>query len=135
LPAREEFTAIIEELFNTRMLSNFSKYSRLLEERAAVALDHPAPLCVSSCDVGLTLAWKALECPPGEVIVPSFTFCVHRREAYRGHALRRLPVTDDLYDRLLCVPIYFELEDQQIDEIAKHRIEGVHKTARDRSAE
>ena len=42
LPAREEFTAIVEELFNTRMLSNFSKYSRLLEERAAVALDHPA---------------------------------------------------------------------------------------------
>ena len=28
-------------------------------------LDHPAPQCVSSCDVGLTLAWKALQCPPG----------------------------------------------------------------------
>ena len=362
LPAREEFTAIVEELFNTRMLSNFSKYSRLLEERAAVALDHPAPLCVSSCDVGLTLAWKALECPPSEVIVPSFTFCstvnalrwngltpvfadvdpetycvdvddvrrlitprtvgiaavhvfglpadieslqdlaaehglslvfdaahglggrydgkalgafgdasvfslsgtklvtggegglatfrdpeaaerfsylraygfkadyncrhiglngklselnaslgwlsldllgeavtrrqaqvqryrqalescldlvwqkvlpgrvhgykdlavefptarhrsaaetalaaagvmtkryffpVHRMEAYRGHALRRLPVTDDLYDRLLCIPIYFDLEDQQIDDIAKHLTEGVRKAARDRSA-
>ncbi len=362
LPAREEFTAIVEELFNTRMLSNFSKYSRLLEERAAAALEHPAPQCVSSCDVGLTLAWKALECPPGEVIVPSFTFCstvnalrwnglspvfadidpetycldvddvrrlitprtvgiaavhvfglpadieslqdlaaehglslvfdaahglggrydgkalgafgdasvfslsgtklvtggegglatfrdpeaaerfsylraygfkadyncrhiglngklselnaalgwlsldlleeavtrrqaqvrryrqalescvglvwqkvlpgcvhgykdlavkfpaakhrsaaetalaaagvmtkryffpVHRMEAYRGHTLRRLPVTDDLYDRLLCIPIYFDLEDQQIDEIAKHLMEGVRKAARDRSA-
>jgi dTDP-4-amino-4,6-dideoxygalactose transaminase len=75
LPAPEAFNAIVEELFTTRMLSNFSKYSQLLEERAAVVLDHPAPLCVSSCDIGLALAWKALECPPGEVIVPSFTFC------------------------------------------------------------
>jgi dTDP-4-amino-4,6-dideoxygalactose transaminase len=362
LPAREEFTAIVDELFNTRMLSNFGKYSRLLEERAAAALDHPAPLCVSSCDIGLTLAWKALDCPQGEVIVPSFTFCstvnallwngltpvfadidpetycldvddvrrlitprtvgisavhvfglpaeieslqdlaaehglslvfdaahglggrydgkalgafgdasvfslsgtklvtggegglatfrdpeaaerfsylraygfksdyncrhiglngklselnaalawlsldllaealtrrlaqvdryrqalesrgdlvwqrvlpgrvhgykdlavrfptakhrsaaetaleaagvmtkryffpVHRMEAYRGHALRRLPVTDDLYGRLLCIPIYFDLEDQQIDEIAKHMLEAVRKATRDRSA-
>ncbi len=75
LPSRDDFTAIVEELFHSRMLSNFGKYSRLLEERAAVALDHPSPLCVSSCDIGLTLAWQALDCPPGEVIVPSFTFC------------------------------------------------------------
>ncbi len=66
---------LVEELFETRMLSNFSKYTRLLEDRAARILDHPAPQTVSSCDIGLTLAWKALECPPGEVIVPSFTFC------------------------------------------------------------
>ena len=32
-------------------------------------------------------------------------FPIHRMEAYRGHALRRLPVTDDLHDRLLCIPI------------------------------
>ena len=63
-----------------------------------------------------------------------YFFPVHRMEAYRGHALRRLPVTDDLYDRLLCIPIYFDLEDQQIDNIAKHLTEGVRKAARDRSA-
>ena len=63
-----------------------------------------------------------------------YFFPVHRMEAYRGHALRRLPVTDDLYDRLLCIPIYFDLEDHQIDEIAKHLMEGVRKAARDRSA-
>lgn len=75
LPELPDFNAIVEELFTTRMLSNFSKYSRLLEDRAATVLDHPAPLCVANCDIGLTLAWKALECSPGEVIVPSFTFC------------------------------------------------------------
>src|SRR5262249_30338302 len=51
------------------------KYSSLLEQRAAEVIDHPAPLCVSNCDVGLTLAWRALGCAAGEVIVPSFTFC------------------------------------------------------------
>ena len=75
LPPLERFTEIVGEIFQTRMLSNFSKYTQLLEERAAMALDHPDPKSVSSCDIGLTLAWKALQCPPGEVIVPSFTFC------------------------------------------------------------
>jgi dTDP-4-amino-4,6-dideoxygalactose transaminase len=75
LPPLERFSELVAELFETRMLSNFSKYTRLFEDRAARILDHPAPQSVSSCDIGLTLAWKALECPPGEVIVPSFTFC------------------------------------------------------------
>jgi dTDP-4-amino-4,6-dideoxygalactose transaminase len=75
LPPQEHFAAVVAELFETRMLSNFAKYARLLEERAAAVLDHPRPCSVSSCDVGLILAWRALECPPGEVIVPSFTFC------------------------------------------------------------
>ena len=75
LPDLDQFSALVADLFETRMLSNFGKYTRLLEERAAAILDHPAPQSVSSCDIGLTLAWRALECPPGEVIVPSFTFC------------------------------------------------------------
>jgi dTDP-4-amino-4,6-dideoxygalactose transaminase len=75
LPPLDQFAQLVAELFETRMLSNFGKYTGLLEERASGLLDHPSPLCVSSCDIGLTLAWQALECPPGEVIVPSFTFC------------------------------------------------------------
>ncbi len=75
LPDLAQFSALVADLFETRMLSNFGKYTTLLEERAAAILDHPAPQSVSSCDIGLVLAWRALECPPGEVIVPSFTFC------------------------------------------------------------
>jgi dTDP-4-amino-4,6-dideoxygalactose transaminase len=75
LPPIEQFTEVVAELFESRLLSNFAKYTRLLEGRAASVLEHPAPLCVSSCDIGLTLAWRAVECPLGEVIVPSFTFC------------------------------------------------------------
>jgi dTDP-4-amino-4,6-dideoxygalactose transaminase len=75
LPSLERFSEVIAELFETRMLSNFAKYSRLLESRAATLLDHPGPQCVSSCDIGMVLAWRALDGPSGEVIVPSFTFC------------------------------------------------------------
>jgi dTDP-4-amino-4,6-dideoxygalactose transaminase len=75
LPAREALTSIVEELFETRMLSNFGKYTQLLERRAAAALGNPLTLSVSSCDIGMLLAWQALDCPPSEVIVPSFTFC------------------------------------------------------------
>lgn len=75
LPDRDQFMDLVADLYDSRMLSNFGKYCRLLEERAAAAIDHPSPRCVSSCDVGLVLAWKALACRAGEVIVPSFTFC------------------------------------------------------------
>jgi dTDP-4-amino-4,6-dideoxygalactose transaminase len=75
LPERDRFMDLVADLFDTRMLSNFGKYAWLLEQRAAGAIGHSRPLCVSSCDVGLTLAWKALGCNSGEVIVPSFTFC------------------------------------------------------------
>src|SRR5262249_9141465 len=75
LPPVERFSEVIADLFASRLLSNFAKYTRLLESRAAAVLDHPAPLCVSSCDAGLVLARTSLECRSGEVIVPSFTFC------------------------------------------------------------
>src|SRR5262245_41955359 len=75
LPERDRFMDLVADLFDTRMLSNFGKYAWLLEQRAAGAIGHPRPQCVSSCDIGLTLAWKALGCDRGEVIVPSFTFC------------------------------------------------------------
>ena len=50
LPAREEFTAIVEELFDTRMLSNFSKYSRryrlALESCVGLVWQNVLPGCV-----------------------------------------------------------------------------------------
>ena len=47
LPPLERFSEVVADVFASRMLSNFAKYSRLLESRAATLLDHPAPLCVS----------------------------------------------------------------------------------------
>jgi hypothetical protein len=43
LPRLEQYSALVAELFESRMLSNFGKCTRLLEQRAATILDHPAP--------------------------------------------------------------------------------------------
>jgi dTDP-4-amino-4,6-dideoxygalactose transaminase len=58
-----------------------------------------------------------------------YFFPVHRMDAYRGFARARLPVTDQLYERLLCIPLYHDLEDEQIDAIA-----GFVRTSLERTA-
>ena len=102
MPRLEQYSALVAELFESRMLSNFGKYTRLLEQRAATILDHPAPQCVSSCDIGLTLAWRALECSAGEVIVPSFTFC-STVNALMWNGLE--PVFADVDPRTYCIDV------------------------------
>lgn len=73
LPPFDEFAKLANNIFERRYVSNFSKYSQLLESRASNILGKAA-VSVSSCDIGLTLTWKALGLNSGEVIVPSFTF-------------------------------------------------------------
>jgi dTDP-4-amino-4,6-dideoxygalactose transaminase len=102
LPEPESFVSVVRHLFGTRMLSNFGKYCQLLEERAASVLDHPFPLAVVSCDIGLVLAWKALGCSTGEVITPSFTFC-STVNALRWNGLT--PVFADINPRTCCVDV------------------------------
>ena len=46
LPPMEHFSEVVADLFASRLLSNFAKYMRLLESRAAAVLDHPAPVCL-----------------------------------------------------------------------------------------
>jgi dTDP-4-amino-4,6-dideoxygalactose transaminase len=102
LPDLDQFTGIVAELFQTRLLSNFGKYGNLLEKRAAEVLDHPAPLCVVNCDVGLALAWRALGCATGEVIVPSFTFC-STVNAIHWNGLT--PVFADIDPQTFCIDV------------------------------
>ena len=102
LPPMDRFSEVVADLFTSRMLSNFAKYTGLLESRAAAILDHPAPLCVSSCDIGLTLAWRALQCSAGEVIVPSFTFC-STVNALMWNGLE--PVFADVDPRTCCIDV------------------------------
>ena len=73
LPPFAEFTALASDIFDSGYVSNFSKYCKLLEERVSDVLGMDV-LSVSSCDTGLTLAWRALGIQKGEVIAPSFTF-------------------------------------------------------------
>ncbi len=68
-----------------------------------------------------------------------YFFPVHRMDAYRDSARRSLQVTDYLYDRLLCVPLYHDLTDESIGAIAQLIIEAVgsvevHSLAMQKSA-
>jgi dTDP-4-amino-4,6-dideoxy-D-glucose transaminase len=44
----------------------------------------------------------------------------HGMRAYRRFATRALPVTESVYDRILCLPIFNEMDDGQIDQVAGH---------------
>ena len=76
LPDRDEFVKVIYDLWETKMLSNFSKYSKLFESSSKEYFNSDRNfLSVSSCDIGLTLILKSFNFPAGsEVLVPSFTF-------------------------------------------------------------
>jgi dTDP-4-amino-4,6-dideoxygalactose transaminase len=74
LPPLEEFTALLEEIWESRMLSNFASFSAELEAIATAYLGVPARAVVSG-DIGLVCAIAALGIPPGSTcLVPSFTF-------------------------------------------------------------
>jgi len=76
LPPKEDFLKIVDELWETRMLSNFAKHSQLMEQTAKDYFKSERNfLSVVSCDIGLILLLKCFNLPKGsEVIVPSFTF-------------------------------------------------------------
>jgi dTDP-4-amino-4,6-dideoxygalactose transaminase len=75
LPPLADYVALLEKMWATRMLSNFAEYATALEGMAAAYLGAEFVLSVSSGDVALVLALKALQLPPKTpVLVPSFTF-------------------------------------------------------------
>jgi len=75
LPQLATYVSLLEEIWNSRLLSSFGKYAELLERKAQSYLGNPYVCVVANCDLGLTIALAALEIPKGsECILPSFTF-------------------------------------------------------------
>src|SRR5690242_17460756 len=75
LPPLEEYVQTLEAIWDSRMLSNFGTQAMAFERLAGEYVGAAHGLAVATCDIGLTLAVKALEIPSGsEVLVPSFTF-------------------------------------------------------------
>jgi dTDP-4-amino-4,6-dideoxygalactose transaminase len=73
LPRLEDIANEVREILDTGYISNFGRFSRLLEERARDYLGVAHALCVSNATAGLMLILNDL--PKGsEVIVSSFTF-------------------------------------------------------------
>jgi len=75
LPELAEFERLLEDIWQSRMLSNFGKYARQFEEKAQRYFSNPWTRALVNCDLGLVLSLAALEIPEGaECLVPSFTF-------------------------------------------------------------
>ena len=74
LPPLEEYERLLERIWQTRMLSNFSEFATQLEDLTAKRLGVGTRV-VSSGDIGLIIAIAALRIPEGSsVALPSFTF-------------------------------------------------------------
>jgi dTDP-4-amino-4,6-dideoxygalactose transaminase len=75
LPPFEDYAALLGDVWSSRMLSNFGPLAERLEAQSRAYLGSDFLLSVSSGDVALTLAVRALDLPAGSrVLVPSFTF-------------------------------------------------------------
>lgn len=74
LPDLEDYRALLEEIWQSRMLSNFAAFAQRLENLASAHLGIPTVAVVSG-DIGLVLAIAALRVPVGSAcLVASFTF-------------------------------------------------------------
>lgn len=74
LPPLEEYTALLEEIWASRMLSNFGPMAQRLEAMTADYLGVPTRVVVSG-DIGLMITIAAMDIPRGSAcLVPSFTF-------------------------------------------------------------
>ncbi len=75
LPPLERYAALLREIWDSRMLSNFAAMAQRFERGAQEYLGTPRVRCVASGDIGLIVALRALDLPhASEAIVPSFTF-------------------------------------------------------------
>src|SRR5580658_5647501 len=75
LPPLVEFMEALGPVWESRMLSNFGPRAQEFEQAVISYVGATHGLAVATCDIGLTLAIRALAIPPGaEALVPSFTF-------------------------------------------------------------
>lgn len=75
LPPLQDYTKLLEEIWESRMLSNFSKFAQELEKLASEYLAVPHVRAVVSGDIGLIIALKALDLPDGApCFISDFTF-------------------------------------------------------------
>jgi dTDP-4-amino-4,6-dideoxygalactose transaminase len=75
LPPLDGFVELLEDIWKSRMLSNFGKYAVQFEEKAQTYLGNPWTRSLVNCDIGLVLSLASLDLPDGgECLVQSFTF-------------------------------------------------------------
>ena len=75
LPPLDRYVALLEQIWDSRLLSNFGTFAQLFEARAQGYLGNPLVRCAANGDLGLVISLAALGLPDGApCFVPSFTF-------------------------------------------------------------
>jgi dTDP-4-amino-4,6-dideoxygalactose transaminase len=75
LPSLQDYVDKLEQIWSTRLLSNFGTFAHQLESLAQSYVGNPNVRATVNCDIGLLISIAALEIPAGsECLVPSFTF-------------------------------------------------------------
>ena len=102
LPPLQDYVKLLEQIWSSRMLSNFGTFAQLFEQRSQAFLGTPRVRAVANGDTGLILALAALDLPAGsEAIVSSFTF----NSTINAVLWNRLvPVFADIDEGALTVP-------------------------------
>ncbi len=101
LPPLAAYTDQLEDIWASKMVSNFGDQARKLESIIQNYLGTKHARVVTSGDMGLLLALKSLDLEPGdEVIVPSFTFN-STVNAIVWNGLQ--PVFADINPKTLCI--------------------------------
>jgi dTDP-4-amino-4,6-dideoxygalactose transaminase len=112
---RETFLKYVEEIFDSRWLTNNGQLVRKIEQR--VADYHGVKHCVAMCNgtVALEIAIRALELQ-GEVIIPSYTFIA------TAHALHWQAITPVFAD---IDPITHNLDPEAVRRMITPRTTGI----------
>jgi len=75
LPDFDEFVVGLQQIWDTKLLSNFAKYATQYEEISKEYTGAKYAIVLGNADVGLILGLSTLDLEPGdEVILSSFTF-------------------------------------------------------------
>ena len=75
LPELEDYTRLLGDVWESRMLSNFGQYAKRFGEHVKNISGARYCNLVSSCDIGLIITLRAFDLKRGsEVLTPSFTF-------------------------------------------------------------
>jgi len=75
LPSLRDYVDKLEQIWSTRLLSNFGTFARELESIAQSYVGNSNVRATVNCDLGLVISIAALDLPAGaECLLPSFTF-------------------------------------------------------------
>ena len=119
LPEKAEFLRTIDEIWDTKILSNNGRFVQELEKRFCDLTGAKHAVAVCNSTLGLQLVARALELQ-GEIIVPSFTF-IATPHAFRWEGLK--PVFCDVD------PVSHTLDPARVAELITEEtcaVAGVH---------